>query len=339
MIPVKFLIVLGLGSCNPDDVAIDYIDDIESQVYDILNKKNNDNDSSKIDTIPNRFIKGLPDSLRLDINARSSREFPLFACHAGYRVVGPPNSLPSFIGAGITGFWGCETDIRITSDNIVVCFHDKSLEESTNGIGFVNEITFDELQHYKYNDKSNKYTHYDYKKFTENDLRIVTIDEFFDICNKYKMVPILDMKSWKAYPKTLEAIKRHGLQGKCIIQSSLIEQLHLVRQYGYDERILLYWAHSSNIDELLDMGNASISFKIPDLDADLNGSEDYGDYHPRNARELIYMCNDLGIPANITGTNDVDIAKRLVDMGVRFIISDYLFNLEYINTCIQEIKQ
>ena len=270
----------------------------------------------------------LPDSLRMNIDAKSTIENPLFVCHAGYKVMGPPNSRPAITGAGIAGFWGCETDIRITSDGTVICFHDPSLDNTTNGIGKVNEMTYNEIIKYRLNDNSDKNTLYDYSSFTDDDLRILTIDEFLDICEEYRMVPVLDMKSYKAYKGTLDAIYRHNFQGKCILQSADIEQLKLVRQLGYNERIHLYWAHSSNIDQLLELGNASISFNITDLDADLDGTEDYGDYHPQNAEELIKMCNDIGLNANISGSNKAAIAKRMIGMGVSFIISDYLFCLD-----------
>ena len=52
------------------------------------------------------------------------------------------------------------------------------------------------------------------------------------------------------------------------------------------------------------------------------------------------MCNELGMNACIRGTNKIEYAKKLVEMGVAFITSDYLYSIEEseIDTAIQEIR-
>jgi len=54
----------------------------------------------------------------------------------------PENTLASFRGAILDGADGLETDVHVTSDNVVICFHDPYLERVTSGTGLVKNQPF-----------------------------------------------------------------------------------------------------------------------------------------------------------------------------------------------------
>lgn len=56
----------------------------------------------------------------------------------------PENSLISFDAAAKAGF-AIETDIYMTTDGVPVCFHDKTLDRTTDGTGFIYEKSYAEL--------------------------------------------------------------------------------------------------------------------------------------------------------------------------------------------------
>lgn len=66
--------------------------------------------------------------------------------HRGYPAKYPENTLLSFRKAIETGCSGVELDVRLSKDNKVVVIHDKSLERTTNGKGFVSDYTLEELK-------------------------------------------------------------------------------------------------------------------------------------------------------------------------------------------------
>ena len=57
----------------------------------------------------------------------------------------PENSLTSFDAAAKAGF-AIETDIYMTTDGVPVCFHDKTLERTTDGSGFIYEKSLADLK-------------------------------------------------------------------------------------------------------------------------------------------------------------------------------------------------
>lgn len=59
--------------------------------------------------------------------------------HRGASAAYPDNTMASFRAACKDGAQGIETDIHITSDNVLVMFHDPSLDNKTNGSGKIHE--------------------------------------------------------------------------------------------------------------------------------------------------------------------------------------------------------
>lgn len=70
----------------------------------------------------------------------------LVVAHRGSSGTAPENTIASFRQAIISGAHCIEMDVQVTSDGIPVVFHDKWLSRTTNGVGFVQNATFEELQ-------------------------------------------------------------------------------------------------------------------------------------------------------------------------------------------------
>lgn len=70
----------------------------------------------------------------------------LIYAHRGASKLAPENTLPAFQLAYQMGADGIETDIQLTKDNIPILIHDEKLQRTTNGIGFVQNYTYHELQ-------------------------------------------------------------------------------------------------------------------------------------------------------------------------------------------------
>ncbi|MFC4404283.1 glycerophosphodiester phosphodiesterase [Gracilibacillus xinjiangensis] len=66
--------------------------------------------------------------------------------HRGASKKAPENTMPAFEIAYELGADGIETDVQLTKDNIPVLIHDETLRRTTNGIGFVQDYTYDELK-------------------------------------------------------------------------------------------------------------------------------------------------------------------------------------------------
>lgn len=75
-------------------------------------------------------------------------EHPIRFAHRGSRVLCPENTWYAFdMAVSDLGYRYVETDIQVTSDGVVVLFHDDTLERTTNGVGSVSEWIWDDLRH------------------------------------------------------------------------------------------------------------------------------------------------------------------------------------------------
>jgi glycerophosphoryl diester phosphodiesterase len=65
--------------------------------------------------------------------------------HRGGKQVAPEETLPAFQDAVNTGVDVLEMDLHATSDGMVVCMHDATVDRTTDGTGRIKDMTFDQL--------------------------------------------------------------------------------------------------------------------------------------------------------------------------------------------------
>src|SRR5205823_15082801 len=66
--------------------------------------------------------------------------------HRGAAGLEPENTLRSFRRACDLGVDRIETDVRLTRDDRLICVHDAAVDRTTNGVGPVAEMSFDQLR-------------------------------------------------------------------------------------------------------------------------------------------------------------------------------------------------
>ena len=66
--------------------------------------------------------------------------------HRGSRLLWPENTAVAFQGAAGFGYRRFETDVRVTADGVLLCYHDPVLSRTTNGQGLVASTTFDQIR-------------------------------------------------------------------------------------------------------------------------------------------------------------------------------------------------
>lgn len=109
---------------------------------------------------------------------KKSREiYKLIIAHRGLHLDHPENTISSF-KAAIDKKLAIETDVRITKDNVLVCYHDRYLRRLLNLKGKIIDYTYDELN----------------KKLIKNSSEIVP--KFEDVLKlvKGKVVLLLEIK-------------------------------------------------------------------------------------------------------------------------------------------------
>lgn len=71
--------------------------------------------------------------------------FPTIVAHRGASSTHPENTLPAFEAALELGARAIELDVRLTADGVAVVMHDDEVSRTTDGRGFVHELTAAEV--------------------------------------------------------------------------------------------------------------------------------------------------------------------------------------------------
>ena len=107
--------------------------------------------------------------------------------HRGYCLLAPENTLAAFELAGQYNFWGAECDICPTSDGVWVIMHDDTVDRMTDGEGKVGDFSYEEIRKLKIDSGMNVEDYPDEK--------IPTLTEYLDVCKKYGLHPVIEIKS------------------------------------------------------------------------------------------------------------------------------------------------
>jgi len=79
--------------------------------------------------------------------------YPRICAHRGFSTLAPENTMPAFGAAIALGAPEIELDVRFTKDGVPVSVHDRKLERISNGTGFVDQKSFEELRQLDFSGK------------------------------------------------------------------------------------------------------------------------------------------------------------------------------------------
>lgn len=168
--------------------------------------------------------------------------------HRGASVKAPQNTLASFKLASTMKCDGFETDVHLTKDKNVVICHNYDIDETSDGSGFIRDMTLKELRSYDFG------SYFDGSFKGE---KIPTLHEFLEVVREFSVInievkPPLD-GNLAVVEKTLEEARGLGLLDKLLISSFsdevLLESKRLLSSVSTG---LLYDPNSAIIEKIFD---------------------------------------------------------------------------------------
>ena len=118
-----------------------------------------------------------------------ANDFTIIA-HRGLSACAPENTLAAFKLAGRCGCDGCAIDVQPTLDQRWVCFSDLNLSASTNGLGLISAMTYDQISEYRITRGGNIDQYPDEK--------VPTLEEAVAVCQLYGMKVVLTVRNGSA---------------------------------------------------------------------------------------------------------------------------------------------
>ncbi|MEA2070241.1 MAG: glycerophosphodiester phosphodiesterase [Asgard group archaeon] len=165
-------------------------------------------------------------------------EQPLVMAHRGDSKAFPENSLPSFENALKLGADVIETDLRLTKDNRLVCFHDRRVNRLTNGKGRVKNYTLLDLKELELG--------YDFSIIIDNEVNYPWRGKGLEILS---LQEILTM-----FPKI-----RFNLDIKDRLPEAIIQLTKLLHTLDAENRVMVSSFHHKQLQRFREVSGAPTS--------------------------------------------------------------------------------
>lgn len=237
-----------------------------------------------------------------DYTVISTSDNVTLVAHRGMRSVAPENTTASFTEAGKHGYWGAECDIYRTKDGIWIISHDSHTYRMMDKSAFIEKKTYEELMDMNVDNGVNidKY----------EDLKICSLEEYLDICKKYNMTPVIELKgknNTEYYSEIVELANQFEVNPVYI--SFHIENLQTMRRLTHCK--MYYLVQKISEDDIQDAKS------IENCGIDFNGNKD------KNFKsDIIKKCQDAGLELGAWTINEEDALQKLEQYGITLITTD-----------------
>lgn len=229
---------------------------------------------------------------------------PLVWAHRGASGYCPENTLPAFKKAAKLGADGVELDVQLTKDGELVVCHDETVDRTSNGKGWIKDMTLAELRSLDFSCGNEEYA----------GVTIPTMREVLELLAPTELTINIELKTGIVfYPgieeKLLSLVKEYQSEDKVIYSSF---NHYTVKRIGeLDSSAALGFLYA---DGTIDMPEYAIKHGVKAL-------------HPAlyNIRFPGFMekCKQNGIAVNVWTVNTEEYMAMSCKAGVDAIISNY----------------
>jgi len=259
---------------------------------------------------------GKPAEMRAIFNRDDSR--PLVFAHRGGGGLFPENTLEAFKYSAEMGVDVLELDVHATADGVLVVMHDASVDRTTNGTGRVNQMTLAEVKKldagYLFTPDGGKTYPYRGKGIT-----IPTLQEIFDAFPSMTFNVEPKQTEPSVVKPMCEMIRARNMTDKVIVGS--------FRQAAIDEfraecSEVATAATPSEVSEFLALYKIGLGESYNPPMQVLQIPERVGALQVVS-KDFIETAKKLNLKVHVWTINDAEDMKRLLDLKVDGIMTDY----------------
>ncbi len=226
---------------------------------------------------------------------------PLAIAHRGGAALAPENSLAAFALASALGLRYLETDIRVTADGQLVCFHDDTLDRVTSAAGPVRSKALRDLRRLRINGIE----------------PIPTFDEALDAFPQQCFT--VDLKDQAAIEPLVKSLRRKGVAQRVCVAGAWDGWLGQVRSEVPEVTSALGWRSLTALLTCAKTGlrppKALATAPFAHVPVKLSRV-------PIFVERLVAMSHDIGVRVVTWTVDEPVVIRRLLDVGVDAIITN-----------------
>lgn len=239
-------------------------------------------------------------------------ETPELIAHRGFMGTSYQNTVAAFNNAVATGADSLETDVAVSSDGVMYCFHDSSVDSLTNGTGAFTSLTSAYIDTLQY--KAGMGT-------ADEPVRIARFADFLQIAkdaNRQIYAEFKSLRSNSDVTMIVQAIIDAGMASRAHVASSNLGRLQMTRGMSPDIGLGLFGNSADGsvlngvVDSLSGLGKTHVSCNLANTLA--------------NPASVTYAHNNGVGWATWTVTTDAEV-DQLAAIGVVRVIADVPVNV------------
>lgn len=246
---------------------------------------------------------------------------PLILAHRGANKVAPQNTIPAFKKAVEFCSDGIETDVHLSLDGEIVICHNYTIDETSNGSGFIDEITLKELKKL------------DFGSYFSNDFKGVSLPTMTELLNVVKGMNLINIEI-KPPRKDNDLVKKvvEELHKFDIVETSIVSCFDpecILKVKEIDKNVKTAFLYEDN-----DFGFEVIKFGVAKYCQQLSVDAAHP-YRKLLTYKDVTELHNLGIKVNPWTVNKDEEIIRFTQWGCDALISDVP---DYCRKVLEEIK-
>lgn len=245
--------------------------------------------------------------------AKNSTKHTAITGHRGAAGLAPENTLAA-IKAGLEqNVDRIEIDVHQTKDHKIVVLHDRDINRTSTGKGYVKDLSLNEIRKYS----AGRWFSQEFEAE-----KIPTLDEVFNLINA-KATLVIEIKAFNNYYQGIEKqvvdiIHKHKANNwvaVCSFDDSVLFKIHEL-----DKNIALHKLFVFKFPFLKLINDGSL--RIVDFKY-YNFVDEFSIYYPFANKRLINKIHSLNKKINVWTVDDTTKIKRLINLGVDGIITNH----------------
>lgn len=252
------------------------------------------------------------------INEGFLKPMPRVVAHRGDSKHFPENTLEAFLSAVNMDIDVIETDVHLSKDNVVVVWHDETLDRNTDGEGRVEDHTLEELLKYDagYTFTKDKGKTFPFRK---KGVKLCTLEDALIKCPNQRFNVDLKTNDLRIVHEFIKVVRRQKAESRVCCASFHLNNLKAVRNLAPDiltsvttkEVIPMLFKQKLNILPKK-LAERKIIFQVPVSQGPIKVIT------PR----FVKMMHERDAVIMVWTINDPDEMRRLFKMGVDSIMTD-----------------
>ena len=248
----------------------------------------------------------------------SKADRPLVIAHRGGGGLAPENTISAFENSVRLGVDVLELDVHSTADGALVVIHDRTVDRTTDGSGRVNALTLDEIRRL---DAGYRFSTDGGQTFPlrGKGVRVPTLDEVFAAFPEMKFNIEPKQHEPSIVAPLCEAITARKMVEKVVVASF---NQTLMDEFRQACPKVATSAGPSEVTKFLTLYKTGLTESFsPSMQA-LQIPENAGWLNVVN-RDFIKAAHERNLKVHVWTVNNADDMKRLIEMGVDGIMTDY----------------